>query len=137
MILSPLISIFLGDLPETVEVLDLGFQGVISTIKPEPPVSVLVYSQGSANGVAKFTASNGVMLGKYLDAVGQTRALHWNAQLHSEIVAKRGILWPTMALPFNRHLLPAIWLVFAISPHGFRMWVSLDNPEICRDRARC
>ena len=33
----------------------------------------------------------------------------------------------------NRYLLPAILrvraLVFVISPHGFRMWVPLDNPE--------
>ena len=77
-------QLLLGDLPETVEV--LGFQGVISAIKPKSAIGATVDSQRTPDGAAELSRAYGVVLGKHLDAVGKTHAFHRNAQLHGQIV---------------------------------------------------
>jgi len=64
----------LGDLPETVAVLDLGFQGVIGAVKPKSAIGATVDSQRTPNGVTELSGTYGVMLGKHLDAVCQACA---------------------------------------------------------------
>jgi hypothetical protein len=60
----------LGELSETVQILDLGLQSVVGTVKPKPAVNGPVYSQGTAYGVAEVSGSDRVVLGKYLDTLG-------------------------------------------------------------------
>jgi hypothetical protein len=64
-------QLFLGDFSQTVEVCDLILQRVISAIKPKSAIGPSVDSQGSANRVAKLSGTDGVVLGKHLDAVRQ------------------------------------------------------------------
>src|SRR5208283_1596375 len=77
---------FLGDFSQPVEVIDLVLQRVISAVEPESAVGATVDSQGSANGVAKFSGANGVVFRKHLDAVRQARTLHRHSQLQGKIM---------------------------------------------------
>ena len=77
---------FLGDFSQTVEVCDLVLQRVIGAVKPESAVGASVDSQRTANGVAKLSGSDGVVLRKHLDALGQARALHRHSQPQSKIM---------------------------------------------------
>src|SRR5271166_594957 len=77
---------FLSDLSQTVQVSDLVLQRVVGAIKPKSAVGASVDSQRTTNGVAELTSADGIVLGKHLDAVRQSRALHWHSQSKSKIM---------------------------------------------------
>ena len=76
----------LSHFPQTVEIADLVLQRVIGAVEPESAAGASVDSQRTADGVAKVPGADGVVLGKHLDPVGQTRALYRHTQPQCKIM---------------------------------------------------
>jgi hypothetical protein len=59
----------LRELPKTIEVCDLGIDGVVRAMKPEPTIGGTVNTERTAKGTPKRARLDGVVLGKHLDAL--------------------------------------------------------------------
>src|ERR1700730_11636338 len=79
-------ELLLSELPKTIQVRDLRLDRGVRAMKPEPTIGAAVNAERAAKGTAKPARFDGVLLGKHLDAIAWTRALHRHSQPQRNVV---------------------------------------------------
>ena len=75
------------DLPQALQILQLGFKLVVRTVEPVPPYGSTMDSQRPANGITKFVWAELILARKYLDSFGETgSSLYRHFKAKGEIV---------------------------------------------------
>src|SRR5258708_39714724 len=75
------------DLPQSVQVLELGFKTVVCAVEPVPPSAGTMYAEWPANGITKFVWPELILARKDLNPFGET-----GASLYRHLKAKRKII---------------------------------------------
>src|SRR6185437_3653929 len=76
----------LGDLLKSQQVRHLGFERVIRAVEPEPLVCRAMNAERSTKGITKFTGLQFFLLGKDLNTLGQSCALHRHLETAGQVV---------------------------------------------------